>query len=121
HVGDPGAVVVAELPYTSEGAAELVRLELEDRPGKVSPLEAPEAALIEKSYGDLDAAFAAAHAVVELEVAIGRHTGVPLETRGALAEFDPKSGILTMRGAAKVPHYNRDQVARMLDLPGDMV
>src|SRR2546423_8869263 len=26
-----------------------------------------------------------------------------------------------MKGAAKVPHYNRDQIARMLDLPGDMV
>jgi CO/xanthine dehydrogenase Mo-binding subunit len=87
----------------------------------VSPLEATEAALIEKSYGDLDAAFAGAHVVVELEVAIGRHTGVPLETRGALADFDPRSGILTMQGAAKVPHYNRDQIARMLDLPGDMV
>ena len=121
YVGDPVAVVFAEDPYTAEDAAELVRLELEELPAKVSALDAPEAALIEKSYGDLDAAFATAHAVVELEVAIGRHTGVPLETRGALAEFDPKSGILTMRGAAKVPHYNRDQVARMLDLPGDMV
>src|SRR5207302_938951 len=85
------------------------------------PLEAPEAALVEKGYGDLAAAFAAAHTVIELEVAVGRHTGVPLETRGALAEFDPASGVLTMRGAAKVPHYNRDQVARMLDLPADMV
>jgi carbon-monoxide dehydrogenase large subunit len=26
-----------------------------------------------------------------------------------------------MQGAAKVPHYNRDQVARMLDMPKDMV
>jgi carbon-monoxide dehydrogenase large subunit len=58
---------------------------------------------------------------VELEVAVGRHSAVPLETRGALANFDPATGVLTMRGAAKVPHYNRDQVARMLDLPGDMV
>jgi CO/xanthine dehydrogenase Mo-binding subunit len=121
YVGDPVAVVFAEDPYAAEDAAELVRLEVDELPAKVSPLDAPEAALIEKSYGDLAAAFAGAHAVVELEVAIGRHTGVPMETRGALADFDPASGILTMRGAAKVPHYNRDQVARMLDLPGDMV
>ena len=77
--------------------------------------------MVQKAYGDLEAAFAKAHAVVELEVAVGRHSAVPLETRGALANFDPASGVLTMKGAAKVPHYNRDQVARMLDLPGDMV
>ena len=121
YVGEPVAVVFAEDPYTAEDAAELVRLELEELPVQVSPLEAPEAALVEKGYGDLAAAFAASHAVIELEVAVGRHTGVPLETRGALAQFDPASGILTMQGAAKVPHYNRDQVARMLDWPGDMV
>jgi CO/xanthine dehydrogenase Mo-binding subunit len=121
YVGDPIAVVFAEDPYAAEDAAEVVHVEIEELPANVSPLDAPEAALIEKSYGDLDAAFAGAHAVIELEVAVGRHSGVPLETRGALAEFDPKSGMLTMKGAAKVPHYNRDQVARMLDLPGDMV
>src|SRR5204863_1524859 len=119
--GEPVAVVFAEDAYAAEDAAELVRLEIEELPAKVSPLEAPEVALIEKGYGDLDAAFAAAHAVVELEVAVGRHSGVPLETRGALAEFDPASGILTMKGAAKVPQYNRDQVAGMLDLAADMV
>jgi len=121
YVGEPVALVFAEDPYAAEDAAELVRLEIDELPAKVSPLEAPEAALVEKGYGDLAAAFAAAHAVVELEVAVGRHSGVPLETRGALADFDPASGILTMKGAAKVPHYNRDQVARMLDLPADMV
>ena len=121
YVGDPVAVVFAEDAYTAEDAAELVHVEIDELPVRVSVLDAPEAALIEKSYGDLDAAFGRAHAVIELEVAVGRHTGVPLETRGALAEFDPRSGVLTMRGAAKVPHYNRDQVARMLDLPPDMV
>jgi carbon-monoxide dehydrogenase large subunit len=121
YVGEPVAVVFAEDPYTAEDAAELVRLEIDELPVKVSPLDAPEAALVEKGYGDLAAAFAAAHAVVELEVAVGRHSGVPLETRGALADFDAASGILTMKGAAKVPHYNRDQVARMLDLPNEMV
>ncbi|TMG76624.1 MAG: xanthine dehydrogenase family protein molybdopterin-binding subunit, partial [Betaproteobacteria bacterium] len=110
YVGEPVAVVFAEDPYAAEDAAELVRVEIEDHPAKLSPLEAPEAALVEKGYGDLAAAFARAHTVVELEVAVGRHSGVPLETRGALAEFDPASGVLTMKGAAKVPHYNRDQV-----------
>lgn len=121
YVGEPVAVVFAEDAYAAEDAAELVRVDIDELLVHVSPLDAPEAALIEKAYGDLAAAFAAAHTVVELEVVVGRHSGVPLETRGALAHFDPASGILTMKGAAKVPHYNRDQVARMLDLPGDMV
>lgn len=134
YVGDPVAVVFAEDPYIAEDAAELVLCEIEELPACVSALDEPgdfmpatlpgaktEAAVVTKSYGDLAAAFEKAHAVVTLEVAVGRHTGVPLETRGALASFDPSTGILTMQGAAKVPHYNRDQVARMLDLPGDMV
>jgi carbon-monoxide dehydrogenase large subunit len=121
YVGDPVAAVFAEDPYSAEDAAERVQLDIDELPAVVSPLEGEEAALVEKGYGDLDAAFSAAHAVVELELAVGRHSAVPLETRGALADFDAASGVLTMRGAAKVPHYNRDQVARMLDLPGDMV
>ena len=121
YVGDPVAAVFAEDPYIAEDAAELVRVDIEELPACVSALDAPEVAVVNKTYGDLDAAFAKAHAIVELEVAVGRHSGVPLETRGALADFDPSSGVLTMQGAAKVPHYNRDQVARMLDLPGDMV
>ena len=55
-----------------------------------------------------------AHAVVELELSVGRHSGVPMETRGAIARYDETRDILEMHGAAKVPHWNRDQLARML-------
>ena len=64
-------------------------------------------------YGDVDAAFAAAHAVVALDLAIGRHSGVPLETRGALARYDAARDMLELYGATKVPHRNRDALARM--------
>ena len=60
------------------------------------------------------AAFRAAHAVVELDLAIGRHSGVPMETRGAIARYDAASDVLELYGAAKVPHWNRDNIARML-------
>src|SRR5207302_1081725 len=73
-----------------------------------------EATVLRKGYGDIERAFGTAHTIVDVEVAVGRHSGVPLETRGALATEDPDSGILTMYGAAKVPHYNRDAIAKML-------
>ena len=52
--------------------------------------------------------------VVELDLAIGRHSAVPLETRGALARYDAARDVLELHGAAKVPHRNRDALARML-------
>ena len=64
-------------------------------------------------YGDVDAAFASAHIVIALDLEIGRHSGVPLEARGALASYDASRDVLELYGAAKVPHRNRDGLARM--------
>jgi carbon-monoxide dehydrogenase large subunit len=129
YVGDPIAVVFAEDPYLAEDAADLVFCDIEELepcldatgdPVPYMPEREPgllnEVAVIVKEYGDLDQAFAGAAEVIELEVKVGRHSGVPLETRGALAVQDPDSGVLRMYGAAKVPHYNRDSIARMLGL-----
>src|SRR6202035_1867875 len=74
-----------------------------------------------KEYGDVDAAFRRADAIVALSLAIGRHSGVPLETRGAIARYDATTDMLEMYGAAKVPHWNRDQIARMLGRSADRV
>ncbi|HYZ44507.1 MAG TPA: molybdopterin cofactor-binding domain-containing protein, partial [Xanthobacteraceae bacterium] len=68
----------------------------------------------EKTYGDVAAGFRNAAVVVELDLAIGRHSGVPLETRGAIARYDAARDVLELYGAAKVPHWNRDNIARML-------
>ena len=98
YVGEPLAVVFADDPYLAEDAAELVFAEIEElepcldataQPGEFLPGVSTEAAIVEKAYGDLEQAFAAAHAIVELKLAVGRHSGVPLETRGAIARYDP--------------------------------
>src|SRR5262249_2941678 len=52
--------------------------------------------------------------IVELDLSVGRHSGVPLETRGALARYDAARDLLEFHGAAKVPHRNREAIARML-------
>ena len=72
-----------------------------------------EALVLRAGYGDVEAAFAAAHAIVALDLAIGRHSAVPIETRGALARFDAAGDVLELYGAANVPQRNRDALARM--------
>jgi carbon-monoxide dehydrogenase large subunit len=91
-----------------------VVLDARSTPGEFEDGRSTEPTTVEKSYGDLGAAFRVAHAVVELDLTIGRHSGVPLETRGAIARYDAARDVLEMHGAAKVPHWNRDNIARML-------
>jgi aerobic carbon-monoxide dehydrogenase large subunit len=123
YVGEPVAAVFAGDPYVAEDAADLVIIEVDDLPPVLDASAAPgefeagrstEAAVVEKTYGDVAAAFRNAAAVVELDLAIGRHSGVPLETRGAIARYDAARDVLELYGAAKVPHWNRDNIARML-------
>jgi len=122
YVGDPVAVVFAEDPYLAEDAAEHVEVEIEELPvilhadGEIGEFRdglPTETALIEKGYGDVDGTFANAHAVVSLSLSIGRHSGVPMETRGAIGRYIAETDMLEMYGAAKVPHWNRDQLAKM--------
>jgi aerobic carbon-monoxide dehydrogenase large subunit len=130
YVGEPIAAVFAADGYIAEDAADLVMPAIEPLAPCLDPVAAPsefapghysEAAIISRGYGDIAAAFANAHAVVELELTVGRHAGVPLETRGAIAVPDRASEILHLYGAAKVPHYNRQALARMLGLPEALI
>ncbi len=123
YVGEPVAVVFAEHPYIAEDAADLVVVEVEvlpailspdDVPGEFGPGRSTEVTVIDKGFGDVEAGFRNAHAVIDLELKIGRHSGVPLETRGVIARLDTVRDILEMHGAAKVPHRTRDLLAQML-------
>ena len=53
--------------------------------------------------------------IVELKLTSGRHSGVPLETRGAIGRYDASRDVLELHGAAKVPHRNKELIARMLN------
>lgn len=123
YIGEPVAAVFADDPYLAEDAADLVALSIESRPVTTSASAPPgqyeqglttEPGVIQKSYGDVDAVFRTAPAIISLELSIGRHSGVPIETRGAIARYDEARDVLELHGAAKVPHWNRDTIARML-------
>jgi aerobic carbon-monoxide dehydrogenase large subunit len=125
YVGEPFAVVFAEDPYLAEDVADQVLLKVEELPvllhadqaaGEFEPGRSTAAGDVRKEYGDLDSPFRNAYAIVALELSVGRHSGVPLETRGAIGRYDGAREVLELHGAAKVPHWNRDQIAGMLGL-----
>jgi len=126
YVGEPVAIVIATDAYTAEDAADLAVVNIEPaapylkatrEPATFAPGLSCEPVVIRKGYGDVDSAFKAAYATVGLELSVGRHSAIPLETRGALARVDTARGVLELYGAAKRPHWNRDQLAEILGIP----
>ena len=132
YVGEPIALVVARSRAAAEDAAERVEAEFEPLPAVTDAGSSPPAALfdhtpdnlaslIEEGFGDIDAAFARAHRVVRLIFRTGRHSAVPMETRGLVAVPDRGAargrGRLTVWGATKVTHFNRGVLATMLGWP----
>jgi len=123
YVGEPIAAVFADDPYVAEDAADLVFVDIEelpvlmdaaDPPGEFAPGFSTEPTICKQGYGDIEGAFRNAHAVVAMDLSVGRHSGVPLETRGAIGRYDAARDVLELHGAAKVPHKNRETLARML-------
>jgi len=135
YVGEPLAVVAGEDPYACEDAAELVEADIAEEPAVLDATAGPGisagsgatagpgtlAAELTRGYGDTDAVFAAAAHVVRIELAIGRHSGVPLEPRCLLAVPDPDRGELSIFGMTKVPVWNRDLLADMLGIDETLI
>jgi CO/xanthine dehydrogenase Mo-binding subunit len=123
YVGEPLAVVVGDDPYACEDAAELIEIDIAEAPAVLDARTARShvAAELTAGYGDIDAAFSGARHVVRIELAIGRHSGVPLEPRCLLAVPDPDAGSLSVFGMTKVPVFNRDLLARLLGMDETLI
>ena len=130
YVGEPVAAVVADDPYLAEDGADLVAVDyaelapVRDARAACGPGAAPlfesqpnEVAVVTASFGDAAATFQNAAHVVELDVAIGRQTAVPIEPRSLLAVWDEAGQVLEVWGATKVPHFNRRVLAGFLGVP----
>ena len=111
HVGEAVAMVVAETYTQALDAAEAVQIDYEELPFVLGTREAasagaasvwdevPDNVMVETFFGDKEAtdrAFAAADHVVEHEFHIARVTGVPLEPRAAVANYDAATGRYTL-------------------------
>ncbi len=130
YVGEPVAVVFARDAYVAEDAAEAVVVDVDPLepvidasapPGSFDADYNTEAFVVREQTGNVEAALSAAEYIVEADLSVGRHSGVPLECRGAVAQYRRDTGVLEFLGAAKVPYQNRDALARMLGLPPSRV
>ena len=69
------------------------------------------------NVGNVDEAFAQADAVVESTFEFGRHTGVTLEPRSQIADWNPAEQRLTVYHSFQAPHMMQDLYSRQFDLP----
>jgi carbon-monoxide dehydrogenase large subunit len=130
-VGEAVAAVVADDRYVAEDALELARVEYSPREVIASVEQAiadgaprlhdgwEDNFFVKRQFaaGDVDAAFADADGVIEVELFNGRSTGVPLEPRGCVAHYDPAERTLTLWTSSQVPHLVRTAIADLLDFP----
>ena len=130
-VGEAVALAVAESAAAAEDALEAVRILYDVLPAvtEAASAAAPDAPLlwdsrqsnlvVDARVGDAsatDAGFARADHVVALTTWVQRVTGVPMEPRAALAEYDPGNGRYTLyAGGGSVGRPRRD-VAAMLGI-----
>ena len=135
YVGEPLAVVIAESRYQGEDALEVIDFEIDELEAVVDARRAVEKGapilhpavpdniaghFVEKT-GDVERALAEADLVLEEEFYIQRHSGVPLETRGLVAEYDDGQRLLTIWGPTKVVHFNHAVLAGLLDMPPSQI
>jgi carbon-monoxide dehydrogenase large subunit len=135
YVGEPVVAIAAASPGAAADAAGLVTVDYEALPAVLDPevAVASEAPLIHPELGDniiyetrltagdVEAAFARSHRIYARTFTSGRHTGVPMEPRGLVAEFDPSIRALTVWISTQVPHMMQAVLADLFGLPEERV
>jgi len=131
YVGELVAFVVADSRYVAEDAAELIDVVYEPLPA-VSELEraldpaAPRvhddlpsnlAARLVQSVGEPEGAFQGAARILKERLTIERSCGSPMETRGVVAEYDPRGRALRVWDSTQAPLPIKNGLARIFGLP----
>src|SRR6516225_7598877 len=130
YVGEPIAAVIADAAAEAEDLAEQVTVEIAAEAPVVTLDQAlaPDAALVHDAAAQntlidarfetpgIAAALTAAHQVVEFTFTSSRQAAVPMETRGAVAVFDPATGRVTLWASTQMPHLLRTGIADVLGI-----
>jgi aerobic carbon-monoxide dehydrogenase large subunit len=133
--GEPVVAIVAETRAQAEDALQLIHVQWDELPAALSMQTALDAATpvihpelkdnlcFKRSLnvGDVDAAFASADAIFEQTFDFGRHTGVTLEPRCQIADWNPADGKLTVHHSQQAPHMMQDLYCRQFDLQESQV
>ncbi len=128
HIGDPVALVLATSRYIAEDALELIDVDYEEldaigsidaamAPGKPQLWERADGNVLgdfSDEFGNVDRVFAKADRVITRTLNCPRQTNQPMETRGALALVDPKTGHLELHNTSQAPHFLKWAIAAML-------
>jgi aerobic carbon-monoxide dehydrogenase large subunit len=133
HVGDPVAMIIAETVAAARTGAELVQIAYKVLPAVTGVVDAikPGAPML---YGDVpgnlccdwavgdkaatEAAFAKAHHVAKLDLVNNRLVPNAMESRAALAEYEPASRDYTLYTSTQLPHVARVLLGvLMLNIP----
>ena len=134
HVGEAVAMVVAETRAQALDAAEALEVVYEELPFVFDSehamragaptiwAEVPDNILVDTHFGDAaatDRAFAQATNVVAMDFHIGRVTGVPLEPRAAVANYDAASGRYTLHAGSGGAVRQKRELASVLGIEPD--
>lgn len=126
--GEAVVAVVAESRAAAEDGVAALAVDFEPLPAQVDMETAlqPGAVVIHPELGDnlvftrtaeagnVEAAIAGAHKVVEATFHTGRHTGVTLEPRSIIADYNRADGTLTVHLSTQAPHMMQNVFATQL-------
>jgi 2-furoyl-CoA dehydrogenase large subunit len=118
YAGEPIAVVVARDRYLAEDAAELVEVDYEPLEPVLDVGSGEVVSDRTFSYGDPDAALAAADLVVEETFKLPRWSCTPIECYGVVADWDAAAQALTAWANFQGPFTLHSVAAGALGLPG---
>ena len=133
-VGEAAAIVITDGDrYIAEDAAALVEVDYEPLPA-VATAEAAMADgapivhhetnvvdVLEYSVGEGPRALEGAPHVIKERFATQRYAGMPMETRGVLAEWDARRESITVTTSTQTPHSLKAALAGYLRLPAHAV
>ena len=128
--GEAVVAILAKTRAEGEDAAESVQIQWQELPVVADAKTAldPDTPVIHDSLennlcwernfaaGDVDQAFESAAVVVEETFDIGRHTGVTVEPRSIVADYQPGEGKLTVYQSTQAPHMMQNVFAKHLGM-----